>query len=126
MSLMIPIDSAEGAMHTLKENWGGTSHTWSINSRLPVWGGLLLGSTSRRWMAGMGRKRTWQSSWRAIIGVTEGNDVLMGPPSLSRPPSSISIPPSMLALSYSPVVPLLRPFKLGKGGGIDCPASSFC
>ena len=53
----------------------------------------------------------------AAIIVAEGNDA-MGPPSLS-PPSSIPFPPTMLALSYSPVAPLLRPFKPGVGGGID-------
>jgi hypothetical protein len=71
----------------------------------------------------------------AAIIVAEGNDA-MGPPSLSPLPV-ISIPPTMSALSYSPVAPLLRPFKLGVGRGIDemtpkegesnwaCPAISF-
>ena len=53
----------------------------------------------------------------AAIILVEGNDG-MGPLSLSPPPS-ISIPPMMSALSYSPVAPLLRPFKPGVGGGID-------
>ena len=60
----------------------------------------------------------------------------MRPASLSPPPS-ISIPPTMSLLSYSPVAPLLRPFKPGVGGGINemtpkegesnqaCPAVSF-
>ena len=53
----------------------------------------------------------------AAIILAEGNDG-MGPLSLSPPPL-ISVPPMMLALSYSPVAPLLRPFKPGVGGGID-------
>ena len=53
----------------------------------------------------------------AGIIVEEGNDA-MGPPSLSPPPS-ISIPPMMSALSYSPVAPLVRPFKPGGWGGIN-------
>ena len=53
----------------------------------------------------------------AAIIVVEGNNA-MGPPSLSPPPL-MSIPQTMSALSYSPVVPLLRPFKLGVGGGIN-------
>ena len=71
----------------------------------------------------------------AVIIVAEGNDA-MGPPFLSPPPS-ISITLMMTALLYSPVAPLLRPFKPGVGGGSDemtpkegesgraCPAISF-
>ena len=70
----------------------------------------------------------------AIIGA-EGNDA-MGPPSLSPLPL-ISIPLPRMALSYSPMAPLRRPFKPGVGGGINemtpkegesnraCPAISF-
>ena len=70
------------------------------------------------------------------ITVADGNDAMGPPPSLSPPPW-ISIPLTMTALSYSPVAPLLRSFKLGVGGGIDemtpkegesdqaCPAISF-
>ncbi len=117
MSLMIPTDSAEGVMHTSNEDWGETGHTWSSNSRPLAWGWLSLGSTPQRWTAGRGRRRTWRSLWRAII-VAEGNNTMMGPSSLSPPPS-IYIPPTMLPLSYSPVALLLRPFKPGVGGGID-------
>jgi hypothetical protein len=53
----------------------------------------------------------------AAIIVVEGNNA-MGPLSLSPLPL-ISIPQTMSALSYSPMVPLLRPFKLGVGGGIN-------
>ncbi len=53
----------------------------------------------------------------ATIIVVEGNNA-MGPSFLSPPPL-ISIPPTMSALLYSPVVPLLGPFKLGVGGGIN-------
>jgi hypothetical protein len=79
---------------------------------------------------GMDRKEE-----NAAIIVAEGNDA-MGLLSLSPPPL-ISIPPTMSVLLYSPVAPLLRPFKPGMGGGIDkmtpkegesnqaCPAISF-
>jgi hypothetical protein len=53
----------------------------------------------------------------AVIIVAEGNDG-MGPPSLSPLPL-ISTPLMITALSYSPVALLLRPFKLGVGGGIN-------
>ena len=36
-----------------------------------------------------------------------------------QPPTFDLRPPMMSALSFSPVVPLLRPFKPGVGGGID-------
>ena len=61
-------------------------------------------------------KRDWEEEDAGII-VAEGNDA-MGPPSLSPLPL-ISIPPTMSVLLYSPVAPLLRPFKPSAEEEID-------
>ena len=107
MSLMIPTDSAEGAMHASNEDWGGTCHTWSGDLRPSAWGWLLSGTTPWQWTAGTGRRRMLRSSWRRG---TTGWDRCPSAPHL-RSPS-----PNDVGTVVFPRGAASQAFQAGRGG----------
>ena len=111
MLLMTPTDSAEGAMHASKEDWGWNK-PYLEQQFAPTGVGVVIVGDNATVMDGRDR----EEEDTAII-VAEANNAMTGPPSLS-PLLSISIPLTMLLLLYSPMAPLVRPFKLGMGEGL--------